>query len=479
MKLYKKSVEFFQRFDKKYPYKKDDLGVKFLRNNIQIKLWQPFAQEIDLLVYDKEDTKKVVEIIPMTKVRYTWVVNIDLSFEGFYYQFKITQSNGDVNLALDPYVISLAPFNWKGQENGVGKGALVNIKSKEAGPKPRQLKSNLNNSVDPYIYELHIRDFTSGLEQDRFKSRLGTFDAAIDHKIFDYLKELNITHLQLLPIQSAYTVNEFDLGIYSKGHGRGWTTNYNWGYDPHNYFSINGIYSSDPQNPYARIKEFRNFISKAHQKGIAVIIDVVYNHMMTNTILNNVLPGYYYRNLAKQFPVNYPPLADERYMVRKLMIDSLKYFVKEFRVDGFRFDLSCFHHFETIDEIAKELREINPNIILHGEAWPFSDLEHSKSYIKGVRGNNINFGYFNDTLRDAIKGSEHEGYFKGLIHEFSEESFKKYVSSIVGNIKDYDFKGVSHANDTYSLFADNIGMNLAYSACHDGMTLWDKLNILL
>ncbi|VEU73301.1 Pullulanase (plasmid) [Mycoplasmopsis gallopavonis] len=131
-------------------------------------------------------------------------------------------------------------------------------------------------------------------------------------------------------------------------------------------------------------------------------------------------------------------------------------------------------HQETINEIAFELRKIKPDLILHGEAWPFSDLEYQKSYIKGTTFNNLNFAYFNDTIRDAIKGDESHSNL-GLYVENNPEYFKRYVSSIVGNLKDYDFQNFSHSNGEYDLFVTNEGMNLAYSHCHDGATLWDKL----
>ncbi|MCU9936877.1 alpha-amylase family glycosyl hydrolase [Mycoplasmopsis cynos] len=161
----------------------------------------------------------------------------------------------------------------------------------------------------------------------------------------------------------------------------------------------------------ARIEEFKNFVDLAHKNGIGIILDVVYNHMMDNHILDDVVPIYYYRDEATKKPVIFPPLADERYMVRKLMFDSLKYFVEVFNVDGFRFDLSCFHHKETIDYIVTNLRKIKPNLVFHGEAWKFTDLNLEDSYIKGITNNKLLFGYFNDSIRDAIKGSEHLSKF--------------------------------------------------------------------
>lgn len=166
-------------------------------------------------------------------------------------------------------------------------------------------------------------------------------------------------------------------------------------------------------------------------------------------------------------------------MVRKLIIDSLKYFVLYYNVDGFRFDLSSFLTKDTIDEIHNELVKIKPNIILHGEAWKFSDLDYHNTYVKGVSTNTIKFAYFNDTIRDAIKGSDHKND-PGLIVHNDQRLLSKYLVSIPGGIKDYKFDHklkLKFDDRDYDQFANDVGINLAYSHCHDGMTLWDKLNV--
>ncbi|WP_036452124.1 hypothetical protein [Mycoplasma buteonis] len=475
MNVKKQNDDFFKKFDHKYANLNAKLGIQYIEKEICVSLWQPIAKKVELLIFDKNDWDKKIATFDMTCEKFVWTTKISQNYDSFYYQFQITHDDESITLALDPYALSMAPFNWSGNEKKVGKAAFVNINSDKAGCKPINLNSSLDNSLDPYIYELHVRDFTSLKNQNKLKHRLGTFESLLEADIFKHLRDLSITHLQLLPIHSTYTVNELDSKIYLKGEGTKWTTNYNWGYDPHNYFTINGIYSLNPQDPYSRISEFRKFVNHAHKNKIGIILDVVYNHMMTNDIFNNILDGYYYRDNAKVVPVSQPPLADERLMVKKLIIDSLKHFVTEYGVDGFRFDLSCFMHAETLQEIAIELRKLNPNIILHGEAWPFSDLKYEESWIKGSATNNYNFAYFNDTLRNSIKGGEN-GIERGLIIENNEIFFKQYVSSIVGNLKTFDFQNFEHSDNDYDLFSDNLGMNLAYSHCHDGMTLWDKIN---
>ncbi|VEU71083.1 alpha-amylase family glycosyl hydrolase [Mycoplasmopsis glycophila] len=476
MKLKYQNKDFFKKFDNEYAYKKGQLGIFYKGDHIFARLWQPLAENVELLIFAKDDQDRLIKTLQMSKKDTIWEVKISKDFDEFYYQFKVTQ-DGKTNVVLDPYAYSMAPFNWEGQEVNVGKGAFVDFDSPKAGKMPREVNLKTNYGVDPIVYELHTRDFTSLLNPKQFKSRLGTFNAMLEHKVFKYLKSLGVTHLQLLPLQSTYTVNEFDLRILQKGDGEGWLTNYNWGYDPHNYFTLNGIYSSDPSKPYARIKEFRKFVDEAHKNNIGVIVDVVYNHMFTNRIYDDIIDGYYYRDNAVTRPVSYPPLADERYMARRIIVDSLKMYVEKFDVDGFRFDLSCFLHKETIDEIDKELRKIKPNIVLHGEAWAYTDLntEQKEAYIKGSLDNNLQFGYFSDTLRDAIKGFDMHGGGKGLIASYDKNLLERYIVTVTGGLKTYNYNFLEKVSE-YDAYTSDPRVNLSYASCHDGSTLWDKIN---
>ncbi|UUM19743.1 MULTISPECIES: alpha-amylase family glycosyl hydrolase [unclassified Mycoplasma] len=460
-----------KQFDQQFAYQHNDLGVVFLNEQIQIKLWQPLAKNVNILIFKDINSNECVEL-SMNKQESIWIILLDSSFQYTYYQFKITHQDNTQTFALDPYAKSMAPFNHSKEK--VGKGFIFDPNKEIA--KPVQLKNKIIHNNQAIIYELHIRDYTSLLEQN-FSTSKGTFQAALQANIFQNLNELNFTHVQLLPIQSTYMVNEFDQSIIQHGQGQGWNTNYNWGYDPHNYFTINGIYSSNPRDSLARIKEFSEFVNQAHKNGIGIILDVVFNHLFHNDILNNILPGYYFRENAKVHPVDQPPLATQRTMTRKLMIDVLKYFVQYFDVDGFRFDLSSFFDKETHEVIAQELRKIKPNIILHGEAWPYSDLEFKSTYIKGYNSNNFEFGYFNDSLRNSITCYEGEKEKKGLIFQNTYQAFQVYVSSIPGNIKNYNWGDIEHSTYFYDLFNKDTTTNLAYVACHDGLTLWDKIAV--
>lgn len=468
-----------------------NLGAHFENNCIRVRALNLHSYLFELIIYDKKDTEKIIKEIAMNQINeFVSEAIISNKYEGYPYQFRVTFSEKNGNsvqkLALDPYAKSMVPFNWDGKEEKVGKGVFVNLKSPESGFELIEKSYKADNFIpkgypSSSVYELHIRDFTSNIKNDSLEEKeVGTFKGAIKSNIFNYLDDLQFNVIQLLPIQSTYTVNDNDKKILEKGQGKGWTTNYNWGYDPHNYFSINGVYSTNPNDPYARIREFREFVQKAHEQGIAVILDVVFNHTMINEIFNNLDPitNYYYRNEAETKPVNLPPIASNRILVRKFIIDCLEYWVNEFQVDGFRFDLSSFLDKTTLIQ-AKEIFTKNSykahNGILHGEAWNFTDLTAETSWIKGKSDNEYQFGYFNDSIRNAIKGSDHSND-KGIVIKNDLDKFKSYVSQVVGGIKNYEFDNTIFSNDPYDLFTDYPKVSLSYNACHDGATLWDKIN---
>ncbi|OPZ98634.1 MAG: Pullulanase precursor [Bacteroidetes bacterium ADurb.Bin408] len=307
----------------------------------------------------------------------------------------------------------------------------------------------------------------------------------------DYLKSLGVTHVQLMPVQNFYTVNETDREYRS---GTATASNYNWGYDPHNYFTPEGWFSTNARNPYVRVKEFREMIQNLHTRNIGVIMDVVYNHAYIAETFENIAPGCYHR-----FDENYalsgktgagPGLESRHVMVRKLIIESLKHFVKEYHVDGFRFDLMGFIDHETMvairDEVGKAYNPANPDeLILQGEAWLFSDLSldvkaapanaaTTKIYNPGLK---LNAGIFNDASRDSYTG---RGFEKGFVQGVFKE-YDRVVSSITGGLKSYDAgQKVFNSeifNDSYNRFAETPANCLNYLSIHDGFTLWDKLNL--
>ncbi len=443
-----------------------------------LKVWSPSASEVSVILFDKKNCEKIISHNIKMSVSDSGIWEVTLNrlnttidnLDGYYYQYRINM-DGVTTTALDPYAKSMAAFSPH-QDDKVGKAAIVDIVSDKAGIKPVSvgLKS-LVSPMEMICYEVHVRDFTIGTDiEDK-----GTFKGFSNFiKGIDHIKELGITHVQLLPIHSFYTVDENNKE-YS-GEMSGDKPNYNWGYDPHNYFTPEGWFSTNPEDPYCRIREFRELINKLHENGLGVIMDVVYNHTYHNSILHNVAEKEYYRDNGGTTPVSDSAVASEKPMVRKLIIDSLKYFVDEFGIDGFRFDLMGFIDSETMKSARESLGE---NIILYGEAWNYTDLDPTKAPVKGIT--NIehhdisDLAYFNDTSRDAYAGRmDNPGFVQGNYYENG-----RCKAGIIGGIIDFDNGGiyVDIDKDSYNRFAINPEETLQYLSIHDGFTLWDKINV--
>lgn len=461
---------------RKFLYKGDDLGVTFKEDGTtKIKVWAPNIKNILLNLYSKHDSQRLIFSKNMTKLEDdVWSIILKeretgyLNLDKFFYDFKVKHMDGTEKYALDPYAKSMASFVPNEDINNIGRGAIVSLDSEEAGIKPRSIgMSNLGSPTDMVAYEIHIRDFTIGIDI----KDAGTFKAFYEYdEGIEHLKKLGITHVQFLPIQNYFTVDEGNKGYNELG------SSYNWGYDPHNYFTPEGWLAADEENPYGRIKELRNLVNKLHENGIGVIMDVVYNHTYNWDIFENLTPGSYYRMFGESISGGTgagPTLESRNPMVRKLIIDSLKFFIDEYGIDGFRFDLMGFMDIDTMIEIRKA---VGDNIILQGEAWNFTDLPINEAPVKGHIANyphNIDLAVFNDSTRDSYLGKIHEkGFIQGN-YDFPITDVCR--AGIIGNIIDYYNKSVSI--DFYHRFAYSPNETLQYLSIHDGFTLWDKINL--
>jgi len=455
-------------------YKGDDLGVTFKKDgSTKIKIWAPNIKNIILNLYSKNDPQRLIFSKNMARLEDDiWSIILNEKQTGysnldkFFYDFKVEHLDGSIKYALDPYTKSMASFTPNEDTNNIGKGAIVSMDSKEAGIKPISIGgSNLASPTDMVAYEIHIRDFTIGINMENS----GTFKAFSEYdEGIEHLKDLGVTHVQFLPIQNYFTVNEGEKKYNEQG------LSYNWGYDPHNYFTLEGWLAADVKNPYGRIKELRKLVNKLHENGIGVIMDVVYNHTYNWDIFENLTPGSYYRMFGESISGGTgagPTLESRNLMVRKLIIDSLKFFIDEYGIDGFRFDLMGFIDIETMVEIRKA---VGDNIILQGEAWNFTDLPINEAPIKGNVANyphGINLAVFNDSTRDSYLGKIHEKGFVQGNYGFTDIC----RAGIVGNIIDYYDKSLSI--DIYHRFAYSPNETLQYLSIHDGFTLWDKINL--
>ena len=440
---------------------------------VDLTLWSPSADKVSVVVYDKNDPEKVVGTVALEKgERGTWKQTLDSTnklgitdFTGYYYQYQI-ERQGKTVLALDPYAKSLAAWNSDDAKiddaHKVAKAAFVD--PAKLGPQDLTYGKirNFKSREDAVIYEAHVRDFTSdpAIAKDLTKP-FGTFEAFIEK--LDYLKNLGVTHIQLLPVLSYYFVNELKnherLSDYASSN-----SNYNWGYDPQNYFSLTGMYSSDPKNPEKRIAEFKNLINEIHKRGMGAILDVVYNHTAKVDIFEDLEPNYYHFMDADGTPrtsFGGGRLGTTHHMTKRLLVDSIKYLVDIYKVDGFRFDMMGDHDAASIEEAYKAARALNPNLIMLGEGWrTYAGDENmpTKAADQDWMKHTDTVAVFSDDIRNNLKsGYPNEG----------QPAF------ITGGKRDINtiFKNLIAQPTNFE--ADSPGDVIQYIAAHDNLTLFD------
>lgn len=342
----------------------------------ELKMWSPMVANVDVVLYDATDPDVVVaDRIPMSRSEHgVWSVRLDSSntglsnLRGYFYQYRVdAEGTGDYRLALDPYAPSMAPFN--NAIHTIGKGAIIDVSN--IGPSLSFAEiPGYERRTDAIIWEAHVRDLTvdPSIEQE-LSAPFGTFEAFID--ILDYVASLGVTHVQLLPVMSYMWGDDFasrEREIHYSALGN----NYNWGYDPHSYFSVSGMYSDNPADPERRIEELKNLIAAIHARGMGVILDVVFNHTAAVHIFEDLAPGYYHFMDADGTPrtsFGGGRLGTTHAMARRILVDSITYWTREFNVDGFRFDMMGDHDAESIQIAYDRARDINPNIIMIGEGW--------------------------------------------------------------------------------------------------------------
>ncbi len=440
---------------------------------VDLTLWSPSADKVSVVVYDKNDPEKVVGTVALEKgERGTWKQTLDSTnklgitdFTGYYYQYQI-ERQGKTVLALDPYAKSLAAWNSDDAKiddaHKMAKAAFVD--PAKLGPQDLTYGKirNFKSREDAVIYEAHVRDFTSdpAIAKDLTKP-FGTFEAFIEK--LDYLKNLGVTHIQLLPVLSYYFVNELKnherLSDYASSN-----SNYNWGYDPQNYFSLTGMYSSDPKNPEKRIAEFKNLINEIHKRGMGAILDVVYNHTAKVDIFEDLEPNYYHFMDADGTPrtsFGGGRLGTTHHMTKRLLVDSIKYLVDTYKVDGFRFDMMGDHDAASIEEAYKAARALNPNLIMLGEGWrTYAGDENmpTKAADQDWMKHTDTVAVFSDDIRNNLKsGYPNEG----------QPAF------ITGGKRDINtiFKNLIAQPTNFE--ADSPGDVIQYIAAHDNLTLFD------
>ncbi|WP_230757569.1 alpha-amylase family glycosyl hydrolase [Teretinema zuelzerae] len=450
--------------EKTLPSRDQPLGARYdsARKSASFALWAPTSSAAVLNLYAGADSASPDYRVPMAfdSRQGIWTASFsEKDPEGYFYDYTLTNAKGSATV-LDPYARSMAAYR---NEGGSGRGAVVDMGSKKAQPRGSSPAGfvTLKQREDAVIYEMSVRDFTispdSAVEQEK-----GTYLAFIEK--IPYLKKLGITHVQLMPVVNFYFTDETDKAY--EGSGRVSGNNYNWGYDPHNYFTPEGWYSSRPEDPYSRVAELRTLIEECHKAGIGVLLDVVYNHMANTSFLDDIVPGYYFRTNAQGKLTSNSgcgnDVATERAMARRLIVDSVRHWVSEYKVDGFRFDLMGLMDTVTVLESWEAARAINPNSLFVGEGWkmyngPVGTAGMEQAYM----GKTDSVSVFNDEIRDLFKAGGFNEQGRGFLTRQGPNTEKLY-RNILGQ-----------PQSNYR--ADDPGDNLQYLVAHDGLTLRDGI----
>ncbi|SHG17029.1 pullulanase [Ornithinibacillus halophilus] len=437
-----------------------------------LKLWSPKAENVSVVLYDKDNQFDVVheEILMTLGERGVWEVTLDEantglnSLHGYYYHYKITH-DGETKLALDPYAKSMA--TWANPEMGgeypIGKAAIVDPST--IGPELDFANiDGFEKKEDAIIYEVHVRDFTSDPSiADELNAQFGTFASFVEK--LDYIEDLGVTHIQLLPVMSYFFGNEWasDERLLEWASSN---TNYNWGYDPHSYFSLSGMYSENPDDPEQRIAEFKRLIDEIHSRGMGVVLDVVYNHTARVDIFEDLVPNYYHFMDADGTPresFGGGRLGTTHEMSRKVLVDSITYWVEEFKIDGFRFDMMGDHDAESIQIAYDTAKAINPNIIMIGEGWRTFAGDEGEPVMPADQDwmqHTDSVGVFSDEFRNELKSG------------FGSEGQPRFLTGGARNIQQI-FDNLTAK--PHNFVADDPGDVVSYIAAHDNLTLHDVI----
>ena len=452
-------------------YTGDDLELKVDSKGTHFTLWSPQADAASVQIYDTDRNTAPVQTLEMKKSdNGTWRASVPEQLYGKFYTFTVTVGGKQ----LDP-----TPGIWaKATGTNGHRAAIIDFSKTNPEGWDKDKGPSTKNITDAVIYEMHHRDFSvhpsSGIvHKGKFLALTEpeTRSSKGDATGIDHLKELGVTHVHILPSYDYNSVDESQLP----------SNQYNWGYDPYNYNTPEGSYSTDPARPETRVTEMKEMVKALHDAGIGVIMDVVYNHTADNDKSNFSLtaPGYFYRHRPDGSYSDASgcgnETASERQMMSDFIVNSVKYWAQEYHIDGFRFDLMAIHDIDTMNRVAEELRKINPGIIIYGEGWTAGDsplpverraLKENVDKMKGV-------AVFSDDIRDAVKGHYSNAADRGFAtgKPGNEETVKiGIVASTAHPQVDY-----SKGNNSKFPYAGAPTEIINYVSCHDDLTLTDKL----
>ncbi len=451
-------------------YNEQNLGSVYSKSSTTWKTWSPEATSVKLKLYktgsDSESGAGVINTYDLTKNNTTgvWSTTLQGDYKDVYYTYLVTV-NGRTNETQDVYSKAVGV-------NG-NRSMVVDLDSTDPEGWGSDKHVLFDSAAEAVVWEVHVRDFsaskTSGVSAENqgkylafaeggTKLNSDTSASAVSTGI-DYLVEQGINCVQLMPVYDFQSVDE---SVSSS------STNRNWGYDPQNYNAPEGSYSSNPYNGNTRITEFKQMVQALHDRGISVVMDVVYNHTYsTDSCFTRTVPGYYYRMTSSSAYSNGSgcgnETASDKLMYRKYMVDSLKYWAEEYHIDGFRFDLMGLHDITTMNTIRTELDNLYPDgsgqkILMYGEPWTGGNAAISDGCSQAKASSlDSRVGMFCDSYRDSIKGGTNDAS-TGFIQGNNDKTW-----GVVNGVKGKSFSAKAPSQ------------TIAYADAHDNLILWDKI----
>lgn len=455
-----------------YPVRSGSLTeMEYAPEASRFTLWAPTADEVRLMLYEAGDSGHAFETVSMeAAAEGCWTAKVEKDLKGKFYTFNV-KING----------------KWLGDTPGINakavgvngkRAAIIDLADTNPEGWEEDKRPPLNGPADIVVYEVHHRDFSiapsSGIQhKGKFLAMTeeGTRSPEGLATGIDHLKELGVTHVHILP--------SYDYGSVDEAHLE--ENRYNWGYDPVNYNVPEGSYSTDPYTPETRIREFKQMVQALHKAGIRVVLDVVYNHTFNaaDSGFDRAVPGYFYRQNPDGSYADGSACGNEtasnRPMMRKYMVESVKYWINEYHLDGFRFDLMGIHDIETMKAIRQAASEIDPTIFIYGEGWAASapqmpqDSLAMKANIYKMPG----IAAFSDEMRDALRGpfndNKQGAFLAGL--PGGEESIKFGIAGAIAHPQ-INNDSVNYSKEAWA--AEPVQM-ISYVSCHDDMCLVDRL----
>ena len=461
----------YESFDA-YPVRKGSLSeMEYTPSVTSFHLWSPNADEVRLMLYEEAEGGHAFQTHHMKLGDDgTWHVDVNEDLKGKFYAFNVKMQ--DEWLGDTPGLFAKA-VGINGH-----RGAIIDMVQTNPTGWENDRKPALRSVADVVVYEMHHRDFSidasSGIEhkgQFLALTEQGTQSPEGLTTGIDHLKELGVTHVHLLP---SYDYASIDEHTFKDSH-------YNWGYDPQNYNVPDGSYATDPTQPVTRIMEFKQMVQALHQAGIRVVLDVVYNHTYNaaTSAFEKTVPGYFYRMKPDGTFANGSGCGNEtasnRPMMRKFMVESVLYWMREYHLDGFRFDLMGIHDIATMNEIRQEAQKLDPQVLIYGEGWAAETPQYAadslamKANIARLPG----IAAFCDEMRDGLRGPWDDDKKGAFLAGFPghEESIK---FGIVGAISHPQVK-MDEVNYSNKAWAQEPVQMMSYVSCHDDMCLVDRL----